>query len=119
MLLAHGQATSVGSLTIVSVMQCRPIYIQHLGQVNIKKIYDVTTEDRMLKFHVQEWERCIKYIFPACSKVGGRHIDQVFSILDVKGVFTILHGGIHSKVPYRMSTLPLQRTAFHPIRKVA
>ncbi|KAL3132182.1 hypothetical protein ABBQ32_008786 [Trebouxia sp. C0010 RCD-2024] len=64
----------------------RPIYIQHLGQVNIKKIYEVTTEERMLKFHVQEYERCIQYIMPACSKVSGRHIEQTFAILDVKGV---------------------------------
>ena len=67
------------------VMQGRPIYIQHLGQVNIKKIYEITTEERMLKFHVQEYERCIQYIMPACSKVAGRHIEQTFAILDVKG----------------------------------
>ena len=67
-------------------MQGRPIYIQHLGQVNIKKIYDITTEERMLKFHVQEYERCIQYIMPACSKVAGRHIEQTFAILDVKGM---------------------------------
>lgn len=64
----------------------RPIYIQHLGQVNIKKIYEITTEERMLKFHVQEYERCIQYIMPACSKVAGKHIEQTFAILDVKGV---------------------------------
>ena len=74
-----------------AVMQGRPIYIQHLGQVNIKKIYDITTEERMLKFHVQEYERCIQYIMPACSKVAGRHIEQTFAILDVKGM-TSNHG---------------------------
>lgn len=68
------------------MVQGRPIYIQHLGQVNIKKIYDITTEERMLKFHVQEYERCIQYIMPACSKVAGRHIEQTFAILDVKGM---------------------------------
>lgn len=67
-------------------MQGRPIYIQHLGQVNIKKIYEITTEERMLKFHVQEYERCIQYIMPACSKVAGKHIEQTFAILDVKGI---------------------------------
>lgn len=70
-------------------MQGRPIYIQHLGQVNIKKIYEVTTEERMLKFHVQEYERCIQYIMPACSKVAGRHIEQTFAILDVKGTTVV------------------------------
>ena len=66
-------------------MQGRPIYIQHLGAINMKKIHEVTTEERMLKFHVQEYERCAQYIFPACSKVQGRHIDSTFAILDVKG----------------------------------
>ena len=72
-------------------MQGRPIYIQHLGQVNIKKIYEITTEERMLKFHVQEYERCIQYIMPACSKVAGRHIEQTFAILDVKGMLFLTH----------------------------
>ncbi len=34
-------------------MQGRPIYIQHLGQINIKALTELTTEDRMIKFHVQ------------------------------------------------------------------
>lgn len=34
--------------------------------------------------HVQEYERCLKYIFPSCSKKAGRHIDQTFAIMDVK-----------------------------------
>jgi hypothetical protein len=40
----------------------------------------------MLKFHVQEYERCANYILPACSLAAGRHIDQTFGVLDVKGV---------------------------------
>lgn len=32
----------------------------------------------------QEYERCLKYIFPACSKVVGRHVGQTFAIMDVK-----------------------------------
>lgn len=65
--------------------QGRPIYIQHLGQINMKKMYEVTTEERMLKFHVQEYERCARYIMPSCSIVAGRHIDQTFAIIDLKG----------------------------------
>ena len=99
-------------------MQGRPIYIQHLGQVNIKKIYDITTEERMLKFHVQEYERCIQYIMPACSKVAGRHIEQTFAILDVKGTTssraTVLFATCHCWVwkvtqqwPYLLARLSL------------
>jgi hypothetical protein len=66
-------------------MQGRPIYVQHLGAINYKKMLEVTTEERMIKFHVQEYERCARIIMPACSLVAGRHIDQTFAIIDVKG----------------------------------
>lgn len=59
--------------------------MQHLGAINYKKMLDVTTEDRMIRFHVQEYERCARIIMPACSMVAGRHIDQTFAIIDVKG----------------------------------
>jgi hypothetical protein len=63
----------------------RPISIQHLGKVDPKRIKEITTEDRMIKFHVQEYERFLKHIAPVCSKVYGRQVDQIFAILDVKG----------------------------------
>ena len=40
----------------------------------------------MLLFCVQEYERALKYIFPACSKVAGRHISQTLTILDLQGL---------------------------------
>lgn len=61
------------------------MYIQHLGAVNVKRIYELTTEERTLRFHVQEYERCARYIMPACSRVAGRHIETTFAIIDVKG----------------------------------
>ena len=66
-------------------LQGRPIYIQHLGQINVKKIMELTTDERSLRFHVQEYERCARYIMPACSKAANRHIEQTFAIIDVKG----------------------------------
>jgi hypothetical protein len=39
----------------------------------------------MIKFHIQEYERCGKIIMPICSKLQGRQIDQTFGIMDVKG----------------------------------
>ena len=44
----------------------------------------------MLKFHVQEYERCLHYIMPACSKVCGYHVDQTFAIIDVSGEYVML-----------------------------
>ena len=49
----------------------------------------------MIRFHVQEYERCARCIMPACSIVAGRHIDQTFAIIDVKGKLFI-HLKMHS-----------------------
>lgn len=66
--------------------QGHPVYIQHLGRVDLQRIREVTTEERWLKYHVQEWERCMRDIFPICSKLYNRQIDSTFAVIDVKGV---------------------------------
>lgn len=63
----------------------RPVTIQHLSKIDPKRIKQITTEERMLKFHIREYERFLHQIAPVCSKVAGRHIDTCFSILDAKG----------------------------------
>ena len=59
--------------------------IQHLGSIDLRRIKEVTSMERMLRFHIQEYERFLKVITPVCSRVAGRHVDQTFAILDVKG----------------------------------
>jgi predicted HTH domain antitoxin len=72
------------SLLLLCV-QGRPVYIQLLGKIDINTLKQITTEERMIKFHIQEYERCGKVIMPICSRLAGRQIDQTFGIMDVKG----------------------------------
>ena len=64
----------------------RPIYIEKLEGVSYERLIAITTEDRVMKKAIQEYEKLMKVKFPACSVMAGRHIDQSFSILDVGGI---------------------------------
>lgn len=83
------------------VVQGRPVYIQQLGQVNVTQLKKVTTEDRMLKFHIQEYERCVKVIMPICSHIRQKQIDQTFGIMDVRGECDVLHETRHLQYSIR------------------
>eukprot|EP00357_Protocruzia_adherens_P033659 CAMPEP_0115035046 /NCGR_PEP_ID=MMETSP0216-20121206/41144_1 /TAXON_ID=223996 /ORGANISM="Protocruzia adherens, Strain Boccale" /LENGTH=317 /DNA_ID=CAMNT_0002414309 /DNA_START=167 /DNA_END=1120 /DNA_ORIENTATION=- len=41
----------------------RPIYIERLGSMNIKKVFEITTKERMLKYYVREYERVLTHKF--------------------------------------------------------
>jgi hypothetical protein len=64
----------------------RPVYIERIGKIHAQHLMEVTTLDRYLKYHVQEFEKLLHLKFPACSVAANRHIDTTTTILDVAGV---------------------------------
>ena len=64
----------------------RPIYIEKLEGVSYERLIAISSEERVMKKTIQEYEKLMKVKFPACSLMAGRHIDQSFSILDVGGI---------------------------------
>ncbi len=61
----------------------RPIYIERVGHLKIKKLWKVTTEDRMLRYYIRSYERMVKYVIPACSKQKGELVQQTMIIVDM------------------------------------
>lgn len=64
----------------------RPVYIEHLGQIDLNAMYKITTAERMLTNLAVEYERMADDFLPACSRQSGQLIETACTIMDLKGV---------------------------------
>jgi len=66
--------------------QGRPIYIERLGQLDLDKLFQITSEERLFRYFVREYEKLVSKVFPSCSKAAGFKVETNLSILDLSGV---------------------------------
>lgn len=64
----------------------RPIYIERLELVDCKKLFEITTQERLLTRYIREYEKLLGYRFAACSVKENRRVEQGTTIIDLKGV---------------------------------
>lgn len=63
----------------------RPIYIERFGILSVPALFQVTTEERIVRHYVQEYEILMKLRFAACTAVKGEPITQGLTIMDMTG----------------------------------
>ncbi|KAJ3269480.1 cytosolic factor, phosphatidylinositol/phosphatidylcholine transfer protein [Terramyces sp. JEL0728] len=64
----------------------RTVYIEQLKNLDVPKLMQATTQERMITKHIRDFEKFTRYRLPACSAKKGIHIEQGLTILDLKGV---------------------------------
>lgn len=64
----------------------RPVYFEELGKVNLTEMLKVTTQERMLKNLVWEYEAFAQHRLPACSRERGYLVETSCTIMDLKGI---------------------------------
>ncbi|KAJ7576850.1 CRAL-TRIO domain-containing protein [Mycena floridula] len=64
----------------------RPVYLERLGGLDIKKLYKATTQERLLQRLVYEYGRSFNERLPACSDACGHPVETFCTILDLANV---------------------------------
>lgn len=64
----------------------RPVYYEELGKVDLTAMLKYTTQDRMLRNLVWEYELFTLYRLPACLREKGVLVETLCTILDLKGI---------------------------------
>ncbi|KAG1681322.1 hypothetical protein FOA52_007368 [Chlamydomonas sp. UWO 241] len=64
----------------------RPVYIEQVGKTDCAKILSLTSEEKIVKYHIWTWERFFKQLAPACSEMAGKPIITCTVIIDLEGL---------------------------------
>ncbi|KDN46651.1 putative SEC14-phosphatidylinositol/phosphatidylcholine transfer protein [Tilletiaria anomala UBC 951] len=64
----------------------RPVYVEQLGKLDLKALYQVTTPERQIQKLVVEYEKFQRERLPVCSADRGELIETSCTIMDLKNV---------------------------------
>lgn len=64
----------------------RPVYIELYDKLDVKALFKVTTDKRMITYYIKQYERQMRYILPACSAEVKKPVEQSCTVLDVNGI---------------------------------
>jgi len=66
----------------------RPVYIEQLGNLDLTKLYKVTTPERQLQRLVVEYEKFLRERLPVCTawRNDGERVETSCTIMDLNGV---------------------------------
>ncbi|KAJ7745428.1 CRAL-TRIO domain-containing protein [Mycena maculata] len=64
----------------------RPVYIERIGNLNIKALYACTSQERLIQRLVVEYESFLTMRLAACSAATGHPVETSLTILDLGGV---------------------------------
>jgi CRAL/TRIO domain len=63
----------------------RPVLINRHYNLDANKLYECTTNERILKAHIRYLEKMMHYRLPACSAAKGEYVGQILLVLDCEG----------------------------------
>jgi len=66
----------------------RPVYIERLGNLQLKELMGVINLEDYTKYHILHWEFVHRVLFPIASARAGRRINQLVTLVDVEGLNT-------------------------------
>jgi len=56
------------------------------SKINLTELFKVTSEERLMKYYIKEYERLLKVRFPACSAAKKELVEQSLTIMDMENV---------------------------------
>ena len=63
----------------------RPVYVEKMGTIDIPRLLQVTTQERLIQYLRYTHEVRLKIRFPICSELAGKRIETLVVVQDCSG----------------------------------